>query len=114
MATKKHKHLEVTSKSDRTITFTPAGLKTDKEYFLGITIPGMFPKANPEMLKPEITYISLIEKEALLEDASFKAMCNDGIYKFKGILFKDMPKDYQRKYNLKLYNQQYPKNKKSG
>lgn len=112
MATKKHKYFEVTSKSDKTTTFKPAGLETDGEDFFGITIPGMFPKANPKMLKPEITYISLIEKEALFKDASFKSMCDAGIYKFKGILFKDMPKDFQRKYDLKLYNQQ--DSKKSG
>lgn len=103
---KKQEYFKVTSKSDKTTSFSPADLQSDE---MGnqviITIQGMLPKANPAMLKPEYTYINREEKEALLKEASFMDMKKNGIYEMEPIAFKDMPDEYQIKYNRKMYNQ---------
>lgn len=104
--TKKNQYFSVKSSSDKTTSFSPEALQTAHDDKMAlpvmVTIHGMLPKANPLALKPVFTYINKAEKEALLKESSFKAMYDDGLYVITSVLFKNMPKEYQVKYNQEL------------
>lgn len=112
--TRAFEYFIIESKSTKTTSFSPADLQADD---MGnqvvVTIQGMLPKANPTMLKSVFTCISRAEKEALFKESSFLDMHKKGIYDVKPIAFKNMPTEYQLKYNRKQYNQLQTKQKKA-
>lgn len=104
--TRAFEYFRIKSTSNKTTSFSPAELQSDeKGNTVVVTIQGMLPKANPVMLKPVFTCISRAEKEALFKEQSFFDMHKKGIYEVKPIAFKDMPAEYQLKYNRKQYHQ---------
>lgn len=111
---KKNEYFKITSRSNKTTSFSPAALQKNK---MGnqsiITIEGMIPRASPSMLKPVFTCINRDEKEALLEENSFLDMKKKGLYEVRPIAFADMPAEDQQKYNRKLYNELQAKKEKS-
>lgn len=111
---KKQEYFKITSRSNKTTSFSPASLQTaEMGNQVIVTIQGMLPKANPAMLKPEFTYITYKEKEALFNESSFLDMKKKGLYAVTPIAFANMPDEYQQKYNRKLYNQLQAKKEKS-
>jgi len=102
---KKQEYFRVKSTSAKTTSFSPEALQVDKKSGMPITvtIAGVLPKANPQMLKPVFSYISRKEKEALVKEKSFWAMEKEGLYKITAIEFESMPDEDQLKYNRKRH-----------
>jgi hypothetical protein len=103
------KYFTVRSTHTKSITYNVT-LETDKRKKVtytdnvSVTINGSFPRPNPALMKPGVSYLSEAEKSMLEKEPSFVQFVEDAKFVLHEIPFKDLPPELQKQYDVELYN----------
>lgn len=99
------KYYKVLSNLNKTRTFSliMGKNKDEKNIVRNVTLTGSFPRPNPKLMTPGVSYINDKEKTGLEKEEGFNKGVEERIFKLEDILFDSLPEIKQKEYNQKHY-----------